>query len=285
MESVVGHFKVTVLTENAPAAGLRSEHGLSLLIERGDVRILLDFGQSKAFAKNASALGHDLGLVDLAVLSHAHYDHANGMEAFLTLNDHAPLYLSEACAETCWSTKGGTADAHYIGIKEGLLASYGSRLVRVTTDRTTTVAPGVHLVPHTTPGLAEMGRAAGMYLHRENVWLPDDYAHELSLVIETGTDADAPLAIFSSCSHAGLPTIVAEVRAAFPHRPIAAYIGGLHLVHAADNEVLAVAKAVRAAGIGHLYTGHCTGNHAIGLLSAKLPSQVVALSPGFTFCL
>ena len=51
--------------------------------------------------------------VDVAVLSHAHYDHADGMPAFFEMNDRAQLYLSDACAENCWSTKGGMTSPHY----------------------------------------------------------------------------------------------------------------------------------------------------------------------------
>ena len=277
------HLAVTVLTENTPTAGLCHEHGLSLLIERDDVRLLLDFGQSDVFARNASSLGLDLRLVDASVLSHAHYDHADGMQTFFSLNDHAPLYLSECCVEDCWSTKGGTADAHFIGIKEGLLEAYGRRMAYVPASHNTTIGRGMHLVPHTTPGLAEVGRNAGMYLRQGNTWIPDGFRHEQSLVVELGETVDSPIAIFSSCSHAGLPTIVAEARAAFPNHPIAAYVGGLHLVHATDDEILAIAKAIRTAGIGHLYTGHCTGSHAMELLSKELPRQVIALFPGLMF--
>ena len=278
------HLVVTVLVENGPShqEGLACEHGLSLHLAYGSLRILLDFGQSDAFMRNADALGIDLAQVDLAVLSHAHYDHANGMDAFFARNTHAPLCLSAACAETCWSTKGGTAEAHYIGMRAGLLAEFSKRLSPVPTDRVTTIAPGVHAVPHTTPNLANAGAKAGMFLREGDAWRPDDFAHELTLVIELGNAADAPLAIFNSCSHAGLPAIVAEVQEAFPNRTIATYVGGLHLVHASDEDILQVARAAEHAGIGQLCTGHCTGEHAVALLQRELPSHVVALSPGLT---
>lgn len=274
----------TVLIENTAADGLLDEHGLSVYLDyrQPDGRklgLLLDFGQSDAFARNAQALGVDLARVDMAVLSHAHYDHADGMDAFCAANDHAPLYLSEACAEDCWSTKGGTAEAHYIGIRPGMLASHRGRLIRVPTDGTTTIAPGVHLVPHTTSGLAEPGKRAGMLRRDGDCWRADDFAHELSLVLEL---EGGRLAIFNSCSHAGLPTIIAEVTAAFPGWHIAAYVGGLHLVHANDAEVLAVAEALRSAGIDQLYTGHCTGSHACGILANQMPSRVAQLHPGLT---
>ena len=273
-------LEVTVLVENAPAGDLRHEHGLSLHLRRGDLRLLLDFGQSDAFARNAEALGVDLSAVDLAVLSHAHYDHANGMDVFFAANDHAPLHLSETCAEACWSTKGGTTEPHYIGPTPGLLGQFSQRLVRAPVDGVTTIAPGVHLVPHTTPGLTAAGERAGMLLREGDRWVPDGFAHELTLAVER---ADGSLALFSSCSHAGLPSIVREAQAAFPRVPITAYVGGLHLVHAADDEVLQVAQVVRRAGITQLWTGHCTGDRALGLLQAELSCVVRRLAPGVTF--
>ena len=274
---------VTVLVENTPVEDFRSEHGLSLHLcyerNRQTTTMLLDFGQSDAFARNAEVLGIDLAAVDLAVLSHAHYDHADGMATFFERNDHAPLLLSETCAENCWSTKAGTAEAHYIGIAPELLGFWQHRLRRVSHTRVTALAPGISLVPHTTPNLDAVGARAGMLRHEGDRWLPDDFSHELTLVFEL---AGGALGLFSSCSHAGLPLIVQEVREAFPGRDIAVYVGGLHLGHASDTDILAVADAVRAARIWRLCIGHCTGSHASELLRQTLGELVEPLAPGAT---
>ena len=67
---------VTVLVENTSfTEGLRAEHGLSLYIEANDKKILFDMGQTELFADNAEKLGIHLADVDVAVLSHGHYDH------------------------------------------------------------------------------------------------------------------------------------------------------------------------------------------------------------------
>lgn len=271
-------LEATVLVENHPAPDLLSEHGLSAHIRFGELRVLLDFGQSDAFARNADTLGIDLARVDHAVLSHAHYDHADGMTTFLARNDHAPVHLSAGCAENCWSTKGGTSEAHYIGIAPGTLAQHQARLAYAATDRVTTVAEGVHLVPHTTAYLADVGQQAGMLLREGDRWVPDSFAHEMSLVFE----AAEGLVIFSSCSHAGIEAIVGEVRAAFPDRHIAAFVGGLHLVHADDEAILHVAEVLRKADIGQVFTGHCTGERACELLQRELLGRVSTLRPGLT---
>lgn len=280
---------MTVLVENTPADGYACEHGLSILVRHERLGIattvLLDFGQSDAFADNANALGTDLSSVDHAVLSHAHYDHADGMSTFFGINDHAPLHLSAACAENCWSTKAGTSEPHYIGIRPGSLAALATRLHHVPANRTTTIAPGIHLVPHTTPGLEALGARAGMLLRIDDAWAPDGFAHEQSLVFELGDEADAPLAIFNSCSHAGLGVICHEVQASFPGRSISLYVGGLHLMRSDNQAILAVADEIRAAGIGHVYTGHCTGNHAFELLANAMPGRVSALRPGLCLTL
>ncbi|MBR3318866.1 MAG: MBL fold metallo-hydrolase [Atopobiaceae bacterium] len=246
--------------------------------------LLLDFGQTDVFVRNASILGIDLSAVDFAVLSHAHYDHANGLEEFFAVNDRAPVFLSEACGENCWSTKGGTGEAHYIGVRSGLLEMQLSRMCRVPTKQPTTIAPGVHLVPHgfCSSGTSAVkagqagGATAGMYLRTADGWLPDAFAHELTLVLELGGDG---LCVMSSCSHGGVRRILDEVRGAFPERRVRAFVGGLHLKDSADGDVLAVADALRDAGVERLFIGHCTGEGALALLGKVLPN-VVCLRPG-----
>ena len=56
--------------------------------------------------------------IDFAVLSHAHYDHANGMGKFFEINEKAPFYLQEGCGENCYFKKGFVRK--YIGIPKGI---------------------------------------------------------------------------------------------------------------------------------------------------------------------
>ena len=92
-------MKITALTENTSRKGLPYEHGLSLYIETEKHNILFDTGQTELFAKNAEMLGIDLGKVDIAVLSHGHYDHGGGLKRFLELNKTAPVYMSKFAFE------------------------------------------------------------------------------------------------------------------------------------------------------------------------------------------
>ena len=51
---------------------LQTEHGLSILLETGHHRILLDTGAGDMFIHNAERLGIDLTTVDYVFVSHGH---------------------------------------------------------------------------------------------------------------------------------------------------------------------------------------------------------------------
>ncbi len=82
--------KMTVIVDNVAHGELAGEWGLSILV--GELRRqkhLVDVGPSPLFAASMEKLGLDMAAVDCAVLSHAHYDHANGMIRFFQGNDKA----------------------------------------------------------------------------------------------------------------------------------------------------------------------------------------------------
>ena len=89
-------MKITALIENLPLSDeIQAEHGLSLYIEAEGKKILFDMGQTNLFAENAAKLGVDLTKVDLAILSHGHYDHGGGMQRFFEINKQAPVYINQ----------------------------------------------------------------------------------------------------------------------------------------------------------------------------------------------
>ena len=112
-------MKVTSLVENTSQTGLPVEHGLSLHIRLDDGRqILFDMGQRRLFADNAEKLDINLADVDMAVVSHGHYDHGGGLRTFLELNDKAKVYISQYAFEPHYSLHDD--GMKYIGIDREL---------------------------------------------------------------------------------------------------------------------------------------------------------------------
>lgn len=92
-------MKATVLVDNISNESLKGEWGLSIFIEYEDKNILLDTGASNLFIINAKKLGLDISNVDFALLSHAHYDHADGMKYFFCENKKAKFYIRQGIDE------------------------------------------------------------------------------------------------------------------------------------------------------------------------------------------
>lgn len=262
----------TVLVDNIASGGLRGEWGLSIYIEYEGRNILLDTGASDLFLKNAEELGKDVASVDYAVLSHAHYDHADGMRAFFAHNESAPFYLREGCEENCYGRK--WIFRRYIGLPKGILTEYKDRIVYAWGDFS--LCPGVYLVPHKTAGLDKIGKRNRMYRRTEDGWRPDDFSHEQSLVFDTASG----LVIFNSCSHGGAAAVIDEVGRTFPGRPVRALIGGFHIFGLPGPEVRRLARAIKDTGVREIYTGHCTGDKSYHILREELGGMVYQLSVG-----
>ena len=71
--------KFKIIVDNKESDGIRGEWGLSVLVNYNGIKILLDAGASDLFLENMGKFGIEVTDIDYAVLSHAHYDHANGL--------------------------------------------------------------------------------------------------------------------------------------------------------------------------------------------------------------
>lgn len=268
-------MKVQVLIDNIEgyccSRKLFGEWGLSVYVEFEGKRYLLDTGASHLFAKNAGVMGVDLTKVDIGILSHAHYDHANGLAKFFSLNKTAPFYLRKGVAENCYHAHklfGRLTYHEYIGIHKGWLKRFADRIRYAEGDMQ--IAPNVYLVPHKTAGLDRIGERAHLSVKENGTYRYDSFDHEQSLVFDTPQG----LFIMNSCSHAGADNIVKEIEMTFPDKRIYAILGGFHLFRYKDGEVRAFAERLRELDVQRIYTGHCTGDRAYAILREILGERV-----------
>ncbi len=276
-------MKITVLIENSSNCNLEKEHGLSLLIENEGKKILLDAGCSPLFAHNADSLGVDLSDVDFAVLSHGHYDHSGGFAEFFSRNSEALLYARAGADEKYYSTNGGL---HEIGVPQTVL-DYSDRIIYVSDNRQ--ITENVWILGHITPDLQKIGAKVKLYKGENGEIVPDDFAHEQSLIFDTPKG----LVIFNSCSHGTVANIIRETQEFFGNKPIYAYVGGLHMMGKTpdgkeicaftDSEVDELCQIIRDVNITHLYTGHCTTLAGYNKLKERLGDTAKKLETGLIF--
>lgn len=274
-------MEITILIENLGPDTLACEHGLSVHIEYKGRSILLDTGSSGAFADNAKALGIDLAGVEYAVLSHGHYDHADGLRTFFAVNDRTPLLVRKGALGAYYSMRGGTAP-RFVGIHRDICRDYAHRLVEV--DGLYELFPGGWLVKNPGPE-ASADRAQHLYRKLgEDHFVEDDFSHEHSLVLES----EDGLVVFNSCCHAGAANIAAHISKTFPGIPIAALLGGFHMmgatgtdsINCSEDYVKSVANQFKRLNIGRIYTGHCTGTPAFRLLKQELDDRLEYMKTG-----
>ena len=259
-------MRVTMLLDNLAAdPSLAAEHGLSLYIETEKHRILFDAGQSYAFARNAEALDIDLSAVDIAILSHGHYDHSGGLARFLELNDHAPLYLHRSAFERREAERGRD-----IGLAPSLADS--PRLVF--TDDILHLDVGLALITCNQRERRFPSHSGGLYQYRDGAPEQDAFLHEQYLCIHEGTRN----VVISGCSHKGILNIVDWLKPDV-------LIGGFHFMDMdvlKDSEELESEAAQLAASGTLFYTCHCTGKKQFDYLKERMGERLHYLAGGMS---
>jgi 7,8-dihydropterin-6-yl-methyl-4-(beta-D-ribofuranosyl)aminobenzene 5'-phosphate synthase len=263
-------MRVTTLIENTRLEernDLQPEFGLSLDVKLNGTRVLFDMGASAKFASNAAALGIDISEVDVAVVSHQHFDHGGGLEHFLEVNTRATVYLRQSPLAGRWF-KALAVIKRPIGIDLDLLDRFADRIEFVSNMRV--IAPGVYLL--TAIGSAHW-RPRGnsrLFVESNNGLVPDPFDHELMMVVHE----DDGMVVFSGCSHNGILNLIDAATAQFPRVPIKAVFGGFHLIGlpfynsmaASRSEVREIGRQIMEKVQGPVYSGHCTGEKAYGVL-------------------
>ena len=288
-------MKITVLVENSPgpSAELEPEFGLSLLIEAGNRKILLDTGASGRFAVNAQKLNFNLESVDLLVLSHGHYDHGGGLQTFFECNSSAKAIVRKGADRSFFGTllpglpdllhQTGVA-TRYIGLEKRVVERYAERIHWI--DDNLEPFPGVRIVTRI-PRTHALARGNRYLLEqKEGRYFADDFSHELLLVVEEENGA----VVFSGCAHNGILNMVEAASNDKPGRPIRSVIGGFHLnlprserMSATEMEIKDLALELGRQVTGTIYTGHCTGSEAFKTMKTVLGERLQALCTGIQF--
>lgn len=273
-------MRITVLMENTGPSEFKIEHGLSLYIEFNDKKYLLDAGPSDSFFKNAHALSIDLGRVDKAVLSHGHYDHGDGFMVFLNQYKDKVVYGAKNIFDDYYSGSGGSV--HYIGLSSKL-KQMKNRFNTISKD--TKIDEKIYLILDDVSNTKEIGVQKKLYKKVDDVLQPDNFNHELSLVFDTPKG----LVICNSCSHAGLESIVDNIKKRL-NKPVYAYVGGLHMKSTKNHietssfteEQIQNLCIFIEKNIQYVLTGHCTGNVSYDLLKKYLKDRIDFLTTGKT---
>ena len=261
--------KVTIVIDNCvPISSSKpflGEHGLSMLLEIGGKRLLVDAGQTSAVIHNLGLLGVAPASLDLIALSHGHYDHTGGLPHVL---EHAgkrlPVYLHEKAFGEKYSDSRG--ERRFVGIpyRQERITALGAdwRPIRAPQE----LLPGLWVsgsVPRITP--YETGDA-----------------HLVAPDAATGCDCQDPLeddmalfcrtarglVVVSGCTHSGLVNVVRHGLALTGCTRLHGWIGGTHLGPASETQQDATLAQLVDFQPAFVAANHCTGFRMMARLQA-----------------
>lgn len=267
-------MKISMLIDDKRSSRfLKQEHGLSLYIETAGRKILFDTGTTGAFIENAAKMGINLKDIDFAIISHAHKDHSGGLNKFFEVNNQTRVFIHSKAIQQCYVKL--LCLRKNISAPATVFTEHRNRICFI--DGFTELGDNTFLVTNFTRRYPLIKSSKNLLVRNDEELISDNFEHELALVIKN----DGKLVIICGCSHNGIENMIETVMEHFPNIPIGAVIGGFHLMDFPRNVIQEKKEDIRVIGkrlsdykIDNIYTCHCTGNRAFGILKEILGNKI-----------
>ena len=261
-------MKIITLFENRTVSKeYKNKHGLSLYIETSRHKILFDTGTDDTFANNACKLGVKLEDIDIAIISHGHYDHGGGLETFLKLNNKAKIYIGKGAFDSHLVKLFGIIK-YNIGLKKEL--SNNNRFMFV--NGMMKIDDELILFGNVQGDkLRPKGNDKLLKKYSDGLVKKDDFEHEINLLINENDN----YSLFCGCAHNGIINIIERAKFIIGSK-VSTVIGGFHLMGMDVNNLNSkgflneLSTALINNNVDKYYTCHCTGEQAYNYLSQKM---------------
>ena len=267
-------LKITTLIENLPDRDgkLQFEHGFSAYIEVEGNCLLFDTGQTGAFAKNAGSLGIDLSATDAVILSHGHYDHTGGVPKLLSIiKKDTSIYVGkEFFLPKYKRLDDGTWKYNGNPFEKELLPE-----LHFVEENVTALSENLYLFKNFARKNEFESVNPKFFVKTDEGFVQDLFTDEIALGIKT----EQGIVLIAGCSHVGIVNILEHVKKHL-NLPVAAVLGGTHLVEAGEERLKETVAAFKRHGVKTIAVSHCTGEAGMELLQKKFPEGFVLNNTG-----
>jgi 7,8-dihydropterin-6-yl-methyl-4-(beta-D-ribofuranosyl)aminobenzene 5'-phosphate synthase len=273
-----GHMSITIsilADDRVTKSGFIAEHGFSAFVKTDDEAFLFDAGQGMVLHHNARMMGINLCDNENVILSHGHYDHANGVR-MLYCNSKIRIYSHPVILQSRFKK---TAPDEYknIGI-EWLDNAVVTDKIEWNLSEQPQVLSGNLVLSGQIPRITDFEASDEPFyiLNEQRRYEPDEILDDQALFISTKLG----IIIVTGCAHSGLVNTVLHARKVLNQDKIHAIVGGTHLLHASTERLAKTVQFLQSAGVDLLYAGHCTGFEPACYLKSQLKEKYSILEVG-----
>lgn len=262
-------MKISVLCENTNISPYYFyEHGLSLYLESKNKKILFDFGQTDLCFENARLMNIDLSEVDIAILSHGHYDHSGGLKKFLEINSNAKIFINKNALGEYYNV-----EKKYIGLEKTLWENLLNNPQVIFVDNYFEIEKDIELYSCNEENFEI--ETYGLCEKKEDGFIPEKFIHEQYLLLKE----DDKKILISGCSHKGIINLIKYFKPDY-------LIGGFHLMKldlCEDEKKLKNIAEELLKYKSKYYTCHCTGLSQYDFIKNIMKNKIEYICAGKEF--
>ncbi len=262
---------------------LIKDFGFSCITRYEGHTILFDAGSNAGiFRSNTAQLGIDLSEIDIAIVSHGHFDHLNGLDYLLQVNPKVKIYFPYDIfwgAPAPFDATGQEPDVrdslpiymrYFDGGNTKFSIGQSGRFWNANIEFIKTskeILPGLTLIATSSDYMGyfscypNKSFVEGQF-EKENHDCKNSNLPELSLAMKT----EKGQALIVGCSHTGVERIVAQTKKTV-EGPIDLVYGGFHMLPFDRVQTgQLVGQLKNELGVRRVAPAHCTGHLAFKLL-------------------
>jgi len=248
----VALMEIVVLIDNIASKPYIAQHGLSVIIKTEDKKILFDTGQDPCTLKrNLKLIGEDDNF-DCIVISHGHYDHADGLKYFIEKGESRPkipIYIHQEAFVDRY------IEGRYIGIDKELKECLKRENLILVNDK-----------PRYERDMIVSGKVERLFPHENDPFymvLKDgthkiDYVNDDMFIIVEDV-------VFTGCAHSGIINVIEYAKKI--NKKVRGVVGGFHLMHASKKYIKMIYDYFSIHNFEFIMPLHCTGLYATKILS------------------